>query len=103
MYDNQMSVFSQQMDCEPKLQECNKKTDGLKQQVLTCSLSPARVVMLRARPVLSSKFPFCFRLFFICTLQIIKCAEFEGKLAAVEGRRDMDRCVDRGFGFQIER
>ena len=35
MYDNQMSVFSQQMDCEPKLQECNKKTDGLKQQVLT--------------------------------------------------------------------
>jgi len=48
MYDNQMSVFSQQMDCEPKLQECNKKTDGLKQQVLTCSLSPARVVILRA-------------------------------------------------------
>ena len=33
MYDNQMSVFTQQMDCEPKLQECNKRTDGFKAQV----------------------------------------------------------------------
>ncbi len=33
MYDNQMSVFSQQMDCEPKLQECNKRLDSAKLQV----------------------------------------------------------------------
>jgi hypothetical protein len=34
MYDNQMSVFSKQMDCEPKLQECSKRSDSMKLQVL---------------------------------------------------------------------
>ena len=33
MYDNQMSVFTQQMECEPKLKECNKLRDSMKQQV----------------------------------------------------------------------
>jgi hypothetical protein len=52
MYDNQMSVFSQQMECEPKLQECNKKIDNLKVQV---TRSPVHAAPLTRRELASSK------------------------------------------------
>ncbi len=29
-----MSVFSKQMDCEPKLAECSKRSDSMKLQVM---------------------------------------------------------------------
>jgi hypothetical protein len=83
MFDNQMSVFTQQLEFEPKFQECEKKAESMKLQVVLLPAvlhSPARVSQLTI--LFATRFP----------LQLIKCTELEGKLAAIEGRRGMDRC-----------
>jgi hypothetical protein len=103
MYDNQMSVFTQQMECEPKLKECNKLRDSMKQQVqrkgfralffwssgTSCRHRCGSTVVLFLPLFL--KLQTCSLLTSACTLQLLQCAETEGKLAVIEGRREMDK------------
>ncbi len=113
MYDNQMSVFSKQMDCEPKLADCGKRSDSMKLQVLMLSAAAflptllcngftctSPLLLLSTKPNFTSV---CIVYCFIGVVQLVKWAELEGKLSAAEGRRGMDRYFfhNRGLPFHF--
>ena len=80
-YDNQMAVFTRQLECEPKLEECNKKAEQARLQVCTAAVWRFRCCYLRHPSRARAS------LIFTRPPQILKCSEIEGKLAAAaQGR-----------------
>ena len=65
-----MSVFSKQMDCEPKLAECSKRSDSMKLEVLPLLLLQLLLLLLLL-PLLAplSATESCLHLFYLLSPQ----------------------------------